>query len=333
MEELSDLQQIRKRPAMYVGSTGQSGLLQVFCELLDNSIDQFLSGTVTSISVSTDGKALEFSDDGPGLPFDRSNDRSGSLASYYLTEIRRSSPTADGHTPHIHTRGFGCGLRIVSALTESCVVTSCRNGKLWRQEFNQGVPREAAKVVSECSTSGTTFRLTVDREVFSGDWCARTIDKRLQHVAYLFPGLRVQSPRLQTVAINGIADWAVVLANEVGAVDAEKVWWFNESTDNMILQAAVAGTIADQPDANRQTQWHAFANGNRSTEFGTHLAALKQVIKACRIKPAVGLIHVVMNNPQFAGPTRSKLVAPEILSPICQALKPSLQRYIASPGE
>ena len=115
---------------MYIGDTTVRGLHHIFDELLDNSIDQFLAGNATAVTASTTGSTLKFSDDGPGLPFDEPCENADSLATYYLTEVRRNSPTADGHTPHIHLGGWGCGLRIVTALTEKCHVTSVRNKSL-----------------------------------------------------------------------------------------------------------------------------------------------------------------------------------------------------------
>jgi len=323
MDELSDLEHIRKRPGMYIGDTRERGLHHIFDELLDNSLDQFLAGRATSVTAATDGASLQFSDDGPGLPFDLPCDDADSLATYYLTEIRRNSPTADGHTPHVHLGGWGCGLRIVTALTEACNVTSCRDGNVWRQSFTKGIPDSPAAIVPQDNSPGTTFSLTVDREIFSGDWSQQRLDRRLQDAAYLFPGFQVASPNIQFVAPNGLADMATEYVAEIGAADVERVWWFNDSTDEMLIQASLAGTT------DSETEWRAFANGSTSIEKGTHLTALKRVVAACKIKPAIALIHVVMNNPRFAGPTRTKLDVPEILSPIYQAIKPSLAEFVS----
>lgn len=325
MDELSDLELIRKRPQMYIGDTGERGLHHILDELLDNSLDQFLAGRATSVTANTDGGSLQFSDDGPGLPFDLPSDHADSLATYYLTEIRRNAPTADGHTPHVHLGGWGCGLRIVTALTETCNVTSCRHGNVWRQSFTKGIPDCPAAIIPQDSSQGTTFGLTVDREIFSCDWSQRWLDRRLKDAAYLFPGFRVQSPNLRFVASNGLADMTTEYLAELGATDTDtdRVWWYNGSTDEMLIQASLAGTSANE------TEWRAFANGGTNIEKGTHLTALKQVVTACKIKPAIASIHVVMKNPRFAGPTRAILDAPEILSPIYQTIKPSLTDFLS----
>ena len=324
MDELTELEGVRKRPSMYIGDTTVRGLHHLFEELLDNSIDQFLAGRLTSITakISDTGSILEFSDDGPGLPFDEPGPGFECLAEYYLTHIRRGSPTADGHTPHIHLGGWGCGLRIVTALTETCEVTSSRSKMAWRQTFSKGIKDGPPQIVAPSGNRGTTFRLEIDRDLFSAEWCQRRIDQRLLDAAYLFPGLRVNSPNLQFSAPRGLADLALKLANESGAANTDRVWWFHESTDELHIQAAIAGTHS-------RTDWGAFANGSTSVEQGTHLTALKRVVAACKIKPAIALIHVIMQNPRFAGPTRSHLDAPEIFSPIYQALKPSLKAFVS----
>ena len=320
MDRLTDLEHIRKRPGMYIGDTTKHGLDRIFVELLDNSIDQFLAGTATSVTASTSGESLEFSDDGPGLPFDQLCEGADSLATHHLTITRRNSPTADGHTPHIHLCGWGCGLRIVTALTETCVVTSCCDGNVWRQSFTKGIPDDSAKIVSQDEAVGTTFHLTLDHEIFPHNWCQERLDSRLRYAAYLFPGFRVESPSLRFAAPRGLANMA---AEFVKAADADNIWWYNESTEDMIIQASIAGTT------DGETEWRAFANGSTSIEEGTHLTALKQVVSACKIRPAIALVHVVMNNPRFAGPTKTVLDVPEILSPIYQALKPSLEKFVS----
>lgn len=323
MYDLADLEHVRERPSMYIGDTTVRGLHHLFKELLDNSIDQFLANQATSVFATTTGSVLEFTDDGPGLPFDQPGLKSDSLASDYLTHIRRDSPTADGHTPHIHLGGWGWGLRIVTALTDTCEVTSSRNKVVWRQAFSKGRANGPPQIVTQSGIRGTTFRLAIDRDLFSADWCQNRIDQQLMDAAYLFPALRVESPNFRFSAPRGLADLASKIANEAGYANAERTWWFNESHGDLHIQAAIAGN-------NTHTDWRAFANGSTDGEKGTHLTALKRVVAACKIKPAVGLIHVIMRNPRFAGPTRTNLEVPEIMSPIYQALKPSLKAFAST---
>lgn len=321
MDHLTRLESIRKRPAMYVGDTTVRGLHHLFSELLDNSIDQFLAGKATFVRAEVDGPHLEFADDGPGLPFDVSHETGRSLATHYLTEFDRDIPTADGHTPHVHLGGWGCGLRVVTALTDSCEVTSRKSGRVWRQSFSRGVENGPAIEISPTAGHGTVFLLSVDWDIFDCDWSAELIRNRLTTAAYLFPGLRVETPTLNFTAERGLADWAVKCATEDKASQLDRVWWVNEWFGDIHIQAALVG------HTNGETRWGAFANGSTSVERGSHLTALKRVVSACKLNPAVAMIHVILRNPRFAGPTRSKLDVPEIIWPIYHALKPDLKHF------
>lgn len=316
----TDLELLRRRPAMFLGDTSSLGLHHLLSELLDNSIDQFLANQATCVKVNVDGNTLEYSDDGPGLPFDEPGQHHRSLAEDYLIQLREDSATADGHIPHIHLDGWGTGLRVVTALTQSCEVISYRNGKVWRQRFFKGVAERPAAIDETSTLRGTLFRLEIDPDIFSVSWCRNRIDQRLLNATYLFPGLQVQSPTLCFNAPRGLADLAAKLVQELGHKETGRIWWFHEQTDDLYVQAAIAGN-------SNETVWKCFANGSTCIENGTHLTAFKRVVSACKLKPAVALIHVIMRNPRFAGPTRTKLDAPEILSPIYHALKPSLKDF------
>src|SRR5690606_13452339 len=122
-----------------------------------------------------------------------------------------------------------------------------------RQAFSRGIPDGPPQIVAQSGKRGTTFRLAVDRNVFSADWSQQVIDQQLMEAAYLFPGLRVESPNLRFSASRGLAELAVKIAYERRSPNADRVWWFNESTDDLHIQAAIAGT-----DSN--TEWRAFAN-------------------------------------------------------------------------
>ena len=320
-KELTDLEHIRTRPSMYIGDTTARGLHHLVDELLDNSIDQFLAEKVTKVRVKASESIVEFEDDGPGLPFDQPHETAQTLATSYLTELRRNSPTADGHTPHVHLGGWGCGLRLVTALTETCKVESWRDGKLWTQSFSRGFALGPAKLIPGENGRGTKFQISVDREIFKADFSPELIDQRLTSVGYLFPGLVMETPTINFRADRGMADLAAKQATESGASDPNRTWWINELFGDIHVQAAFAGITEGE------TSFSAFANGREIVEKGTHADALKLALSDCDLKPAVASIHIIMQNPQFSGPTRSKLDVPEIFQPIYDALKPSLECF------
>jgi len=321
-DEMTDLEHIRERPSMYVGCTSTRGLHHIVDELLDNSIDQFLAQNVTTVRVKASNSVVEFEDDGPGLPFDQPHETAQTLATSYLTEVRRDSPTADGHTPHVHLGGFGCGLFVVTALTETCTVESWRADELWTQSFSRGVALGPAKTIPDENGRGTKFRISVDREIFDADFSPELIEQRLESAAYLFPGLVLETPTNNFRADRGLADMSAKVATESGASDPNRTWWINELFGDIHIHAAIAGTTEGE------TSFSAFANGREIVENGTHTEALQLALSDCGLKPAVASIHVIMQNPQFSGPTRSKLDVPEIFQPIYDALKPSLEKFV-----
>ncbi|MGB7344920.1 MAG: ATP-binding protein [Pirellulaceae bacterium] len=317
MERLSDLEHVRRRPGMYVGDSNQRGLHHLVVELLDNVVDQYLALRATTIRVSIDGEMLEVIDDGLGLPFDQVDDVGESLATKYLTKFRFDAPTADGHTPHVHLGGWGVGLRIVSALTATCEVSSWRNGVLWRQTFSHGEPVGPAEVVAHGDRRGTTIRLTIDRSIFpTVNWEESRVETLLKKAAYLFPGFKVETPSIEFSAPSGLADWAAAHADELddAKVHQQHALSLDHTCDDYRLQVAITGT------GSRDTQWHAFANGNTSSEGGSHLEALKLALWKRNLRPSVAMIHLTLESPRFAGPTKSKLHAPELRAPICDVI-------------
>ncbi len=117
MNEMSDLEHIRLRPGMYIGSTCQFGIQHLVFEAVDNAVDQFLANKVREIVVQGVGKTIRVSDDGEGYPFDRMDAEGMSLGVKYLTQ-RHNTNTVDDHTPHVHANGFGCGLFALNALSQ-----------------------------------------------------------------------------------------------------------------------------------------------------------------------------------------------------------------------
>ncbi|NNE01158.1 MAG: hypothetical protein HKN47_27910 [Pirellulaceae bacterium] len=330
MQQLSDLEHIRMRPGMYVGCTTGRGLHHLFLELLDNVVDQYLAGKATTVRAAFDGDVLEVIDDGDGLPFDVTHDSGVPLATRYLTKIRRHAPTADGHTPHVHLGGWGVGLRIVTALTHTCEVNSWRTGQLWRQSFTRGIADGPAKIIRRGEERGTVIRITVDKGIFKDQsWSSDTIDDRLRQAAYLMAGLRVQTPQWAMKADRGLAQLAEQLSGQQDGYTADNrpTFRMHGHFGDLHVQVAAISTTS-----NEKTQWHSFANGNISYEGGTHLTALKRAVAACRWRPSIAMIHVIMQTPRFAGPTKTKLDVDEIFSPIYQSIKPPMKQFCTEQG-
>ena len=138
---ISHLEAIRKRPGMYFGDLEHGGANHVICELVANSIDQFLAGVASYVKVDIEGDRICVSDDGSGLPFDQPSEEVDiSLAEHYLTQYHQT-PTADGHAPHVHVGCSGIGLVAVTAVSVALQITSANGKAVWQQTYQQGKAR------------------------------------------------------------------------------------------------------------------------------------------------------------------------------------------------
>lgn len=304
---------------MYIGDVGSRGLHHIFDELLDNSIDQFMAGTLTTVRVSISDGTLEFSDDGPGLPFNKTTSDGESLALKYLTELRLDSPTADGHAPHIHLGGWGIGLPVVTALTGYCHVNCMVENEHWQLVFVRGVPQGQPRRLPHARARGTSYRLKVDHELFESTWSPEQIKARLKLATYLIPGLRALFQDTEMIAKGGLADFAKELLPNSQSTDP--IFSLQRSTRDFILQVAIAGR------AHKKCDERSFVNGNQTIDGGSHLTTLRSLLLSLKLTPAVALIHVVMKQPRFSGPSLDQLDAPEIAPIIKELLLPSLSEF------
>ena len=325
--EFYGIRGIRKRPSMYIGGTDRFGLVHAVSELISNSIDQFLMGHGTHVTVTTDGNVVEVVDDGIGLPFDLPSSQGAEcLASEYLTHIHRTG-SADRHAPHIHLSGtHGVGIVAANAVCELFEVNSWRNGQRWRQVFECGVPHTPAKVVETGSGRGTAIRLIPDRTIFRAtEVCADTLRARAFEAVHLFPGLRYQLNKETFFAPEGLAALA-------------RFWLFSRQFDNIFpptpecvqmtatvdsvqVSAAAMGHTRDS------TEFVTWVNGQLTPQGGSHKLGFIDALRGVRWKPAVAMLHVIMHSPEFAGPTRGKLDVPAIRTAVSQAIGSELRKH------
>ncbi|MFO0943375.1 MAG: ATP-binding protein [Pirellulales bacterium] len=206
MNEMSDLEHIRRRPSMYVGSTSQSGILQLVFEAVDNAVDQFLANKVRQMVVQIVGNTIRVSDDGEGYPFDRVDADGVSLGVKYLTQCHNTN-TVDDHTPHVHANGWGCGLCVLNALSQRLEITSVRGGKLFHQSYSRGVAESPIREFDANLTQGTTIEFELDEQIF-GDQVVdlELLGYKLRRLSFLFPGLVVRFQEEMFESKMGLVD-------------------------------------------------------------------------------------------------------------------------------
>jgi DNA gyrase subunit B len=198
---LEGLEAVRKRPGMYIGSTGLRGLHHLVWEVVDNSVDEALAGRCTAIEVTllADG-GIRISDDGSGIPVDL-HEKEGRSALEVVLTVLHAGGKFDSQAYAVSGGLHGVGVSVVNALSRLLVAEVRRDGALYRQAFVRGVPQGAVQRIGDAaeaqhivagSLTGTTISFWPDEQVFeSTEFVADTIARRLRDTAFLNAGLRI----------------------------------------------------------------------------------------------------------------------------------------------
>lgn len=310
---------IRLRPGMYIGDAGPQGIAHLIHELVANGLDQYLAGKATRVEVSHDESRISISDDGEGLPFDIPGTAGRSLAETYFTELH-ATPTADGHSPHIHLNSGGLGLVVITALSSLVEVVSHRSGLRWTQSFSRG--KNLGILQQSPSTGrGTCITFTPDLDAFSSpmpDW--PSVRRRLFDTAHLFPGLRLALQEEAFHAPRGLLDYVAFEA--AGTADTfgsqnQPVFSMNVDLNDIHINAAAYGSA-------KSCKWRSWCNGITTTQHGTHVAGFKDALKTAGRKPAAAMIHVLLKQPAFNSPTRSSLTTKHVRAVVRRAVREQL---------
>lgn len=317
---------VRKRPGMYLGSTGTAGIELMLKELIENSVDQWLAGQTTTIRIETTAPTwLTVEDDGPGLPFEREVKRSDrSVAEHLLTRLHCGS-SAFGHAPHIHTGGIhGLGLAVVNALSATFIVESWRHGQRWRQEYSEGVPTGSPQVVeSNEQGRGTKVSFAPDMNVLDTNKPdPEQLKVSCRDLAWLFGGLKIICDGVCYHHPDGLRSLALAEHGPLPPAPwgSPHIFWHKHEDEALILEVVAIG----QADAHEQTQWRSWANGSLSVEHGSHVDGAQLAFERAGLKPAHAYIHIISKEPRWANPTKDRLNMPHIVERIAQLLEPAL---------
>ena len=323
-EKISRIESVRKRPGMYFGSIDSLGVNVAIYELVANVIDQYLAGNVTKLSVQIDVDKITISDNGRGLPFDEPslNPEYTSLAESFLL-YSHDAPTADNHAPHIHLFNTnGLGLAIVNAASKYMNVKSYNSSYVWEELFGQGKVLKSAVKKESTHTQGTVIEMQLDEEMFSDTKPEMlSLRKTLFEVAHFYPGLIVEFLDETFIAHQGLLDLAYIYYSPTCAGHSPITFFYQGILDDVQMQVALIDETGDD------TEYFSWVNGSVLVDGGTHIAGLKEACRAVNWKPKTALIHVIMHNPEFAGPVRSKLKSLEIKDVIKKMLKEPLEKY------
>ena len=359
---LEGLEAVRKRPGMYIGSTGERGLHHLVYEVVDNSVDEALAGFCDTIDVTLlPDSGVRVDDNGRGIPIDEHPVEKRPAVEVVLTTLHAGGKF-DGKSYAVSGGLHGVGVSVVNALSARLDVEVRRNGHAWRQSYQVGQPAGPLVKAEPTSGTGTTITFWPDDSVFETTaWSFETLSRRMQEMAFLNRGLAITltderpdhingEPR--TVAYRydgGIADFVRYLNASKEPVHGSVIE-FSEDGDGIAVE------IAMQWSTSYSESVHTFANTINTAEGGTHeegfRAALTSILnryareqKLLREKDEnlsgedvreglTAIVSIKLAEPQFEGQTKTKLGNTEAKSFVQKVCNENLRDWLdRNPGE
>ncbi len=355
IQVLEGLEAVRKRPGMYIGSTGSRGLHHLVYEIVDNSIDEALAGYCTHIEVTIlPGDIVEVRDNGRGIPVDV-NEQQGLPAVTVVLTVLHAGGKFGGSGYKVSGGLHGVGSSVVNALSEWLEVEVSRNGKIYKQRFERGEIKTDLTVVGNAETTGTLIRFKADREIFTETTAYEfeTLQRRLREQAFLNAGLKItlsdlrddENPIEESYCYHGgissfvnfetesrglvpIHEKPIHFSTVVNGRQAEVAMLYNDGYNELILS---------------------FANNVRTIDGGTHETGFKNALtrvfndygrKYGMLKEndknlsgddvregLCAVISVKLQEAQFEGQTKSKLGNTEMTQIVSQMVYDKVMIY------
>ena len=191
---LEGLEAVRKRPGMYIGSTSARGLHHLVWEIVDNSVDEALAGICDKITVKIlEGNIIEVSDNGRGIPVGMH--KTGKSTLEVVLTVLHAGGKFDNDNYKVSGGLHGVGVSVVNALSEWLEATVTRDGKIFRQTYQRGVPTSPVEEigVADADAHGTVIRFKADDEIFETTvYDYSVLESRLKELAYLNKGLKIE---------------------------------------------------------------------------------------------------------------------------------------------
>jgi DNA gyrase subunit B len=352
IQVLEGLEAVRKRPAMYIGSTDSRGLHHLVYEVVDNSIDEALAGYCDDITVTIhEDESVSVSDDGRGIPVDTHEEHDMPALEVIMT-ILHAGGKFDNKSYQVSGGLHGVGVSVVNALSMRLEVEVTRDGAIWKQTFKRGVPKGELDRVRDMDAgeeTGTTIRFWPDTEIFeSQDFSYKTLANRLRELAFLNSGVNIgivdeRDGESETFHYEGGIKAFVRYLNETKTALHEDVIYFEDEEQNIQVEVAMQATDELQGSI------HAFANNINTREGGSHLTGFKtaltrvvndyatsngmlkdldDTLKGDDIREGLtAVISIKHPDPQFEGQTKTKLGNSEVRGIVESAMHDGLDTY------
>jgi DNA gyrase subunit B len=355
---LRGLDPVRKRPGMYIGSTGPRGLHHLVYEVVDNSIDEALAGHCDSIEVTIHpDNSVTVVDDGRGIPVEEHPEEKRPAAEVVLTMLHAGGKFGDGGGYKVSGGLHGVGVSVVNALSEHLDLEVRREGHRWTQSYERGEPKADLKRGEKIKSTGTTISFLPDAEVFETlELEYDTLAERLREMAFLTRGLKIElvdergSGRREAFQYKGgIVDFVGFLNENKDPLHRKTVFFEHETDDGQV-------EVAMQWNSSYQEAVFSFANNINTHEGGSHLSgfrsALTRTLNAyarnkglLKEKDAnltgddvreglTAVVSVKLADPQFEGQTKTKLGNPPVEGFVKETVNRKLGEFLEeNPGE
>ena len=362
IQVLEGLQAVRKRPAMYIGSTDTRGLHHLVYEVVDNSIDEALAGHCDSIEVTIhEDSSVSVRDDGRGIPVDTHEEHDRPAVEVIMT-VLHAGGKFDNKSYQVSGGLHGVGVSVVNALSKWLEVEVRREGAVWKQRFDHGEPEQELERVRDLEPdeqTGTMIRFWPDEEIFeTRDFVFSTLESRLRELAFLNSGVGItlrdeRDERSERFYYEGGIREFVAFLNETKTVLHDDVIYLEDSESIGVEGDAenddVHVEVAMQATDELQGSLHAFANNINTREGGTHLTGFKtaltrvindyakdqdllrdldDTLKGDDIREGLtAVLSVKHPDPQFEGQTKTKLGNSEVRGIVESAVHQHLGTY------
>ena len=332
---LEGLEAVRKRPGMYIGSTGDRGLHHLVYEVVDNSVDEALAGHCDAVDVTIhpDG-SVTVRDDGRGIPVAIMEKEGLPAVQVVLTVLHAGGKFGDGGGYKVSGGLHGVGVSVVNALSEEFHIEVRRDGYVWSQDYVRGAPQGELQRGEPTSETGTIITFLPDADIFESTSRLEfsTLEQRLRETAFLTRGLKIsitderdEGQRSEFQYEGGIEDFVGYLNQNKESIGKKVVYFEGESGEGAV-------EVAMQWNTTYQESVFSFANNINTHEGGSHMSGFRSALTAqlnryARDKKLLkekddnltgedvregltAVISVKLADPQFEGQTKTKLGNP-----------------------
>ena len=351
---LEGLEAVRKRPGMYIGSTGVRGLHHLIYEVMDNSVDEALAGEATAVEIAIHpDNSVTVTDDGRGIPVDIMEKEGRPAAEVVLTVLHAGGKFGDGGGYKVSGGLHGVGVSVVNALSESLDLTIWRDGHEWTQHYERGAPQNELTKGDKTDRRGTSITFLPDLEIFeSMDYERSTLEQRFREMGFLTKGLRIdfRDERGEGFSTTfqydgGIVDFVNYLHSQGTREPLHpKVVYLEDSSDIGEVEVAM------QWNNSYQESLLSFANNINTHEGGTHLSGFRSALTRTINNYArargelkekdpnlagedvreglTAIISVKIAEPQFEGQTKTKLGNPPVEGFVQSVVNKALAEFL-----